>query len=136
MMHAGYSETNKENENTRQKSHKFAVPSRSTMKECWDVIMRKVVPTHSQMYRLKCQTGQERKAKGGYRPRSAILTRRGGTKPLNARQEKSKRGERNKKKKKNPRRLPGPFVTNKKKSKSVASLDVPSLHLTGIQPGC
>lgn len=33
MMHARYSETNKENENTRQKSHKFAAPSRSTMKE-------------------------------------------------------------------------------------------------------
>jgi hypothetical protein len=97
--------------------------------------MRKVVPTHSQMYRLKGQMGQERRARGGYRPRSAILTRRSGTKPLNAKQEKSERGERNKKKKKNPRRLPGPFVTDKK-SKSVASLDVPSLHLTGIQPGC
>ena len=76
-------------ENKRQNSHKFAVPSRSTMNEWWDVTSmreRLFLPT------VKCigwRIEWDKKSMAGRwnRPRSSILARQSGANHLNTRQE-------------------------------------------------
>lgn len=74
-------------ENKRQNSHKFAVPSRSTMKEWWDVTsMREklFLPTVI-CIGWRIEWDKKRMARRWYRPRSAILARPSGANHLNTR---------------------------------------------------